>query len=207
MPQGIIMRPTWYSLILILILPCNAGANVGIPLIAIGFPFMVALLIPVLAMEAIIYKIKLNKSYWEAIKVSSIANLYSTIIGYPISWFFLFIYQLIISLLIWGIVTLFPSLESIQYEVASFFILPFIMPAWLPPFQNYPLELSMLLAGMVNFVPAYLVTVSSEKLILRKFWTEDKNVNQVCISANRASYSLLFVIVICVYVYTLIEKF
>lgn len=195
-----------YAFLSILIFPVDVYANVGLPMIAYGFPFMIVLFAPVLRIEILIYKIKLDKGFWSAFKVAGIANLYTTIIGYPISWFLLLIYQLIASIVLWGLEYILP-IGLIKNEIITFISIPFIMPAWIAPFYGYPIGLIMCLAGMVGLIPAYWITVSSEKKILRRFWGDDKNLDSICILANRLSYLFLYSVLIISYLYFLMEKF
>jgi hypothetical protein len=193
-----------YSFFIVFFIVGNAYANVGLPMITYGFPFMLLLFVPVLVIEAFIYKYKLNKGIWDSFKVASLANLYTTLIGYPISWFLLLIYQIVASILFSGIGKIIPA-KLIENQIISFISMPFVMPAWIAPFHNYPVELILYLAGMIGLIPAYWITVSSEKKILRKFWVNEKNLDKICILANKISYLFLFVVIIAGYIYTLLN--
>ena len=192
------VNPFIFCLFIFFIIARNAYANVGLPMITYGFPFMLWLFLPVLIIETIIYKFKLNKGVLESLKVASLANLFTTIIGYPISWFLLMIYQLFSSLLLWGLVNIFP-LRNIENHYIDFVSIPLFMPAWIAPLYNYPIYLIICLAGMVGLLPAYWITIYSEKKILRKFWAHDENIESICVLANRTSYLFLLLVIIVGY--------
>jgi hypothetical protein len=192
--------------LLIIFLPTNADANAGLPMISYGFPFMIILFLPVLLIEILIYRIKLDKSFLDAFKVAGIANIYTTLIGYPISWLFLLLYQMLTSGIIEGLRFIIP-MDLFINESLSFIILPFIMPAWLGYFKNFPNDLAICLAGMAGLLPAYWITVQSEQNILRKYWGNDEKINRICILANRISYLFLYFIVIISYFYILFTKY
>ncbi len=193
-----------------MLLPTNVSANAGLPMFAYGYPFMIALFIPVLLMEIVVYKLKLRKSIWDIFKVAGLANLYTTMIGYPISWFLLFLYQLIISvigLLLFQVLELVISLDFLENQSLEFFSIPFVMPAWLVPYYPYnyaPMDLIICLAGMVGLIPAYYVTISTEKRILKRYWKDEGTIDSACVMANRVSYLFLYLIVIGDYFYFLL---
>jgi hypothetical protein len=61
-------------------------ADAGIPMIALTFPLMVMLLIPVVVIEAFLCKKWLGLTNWEAMKSNAVANAVSTIFGVPLAW-------------------------------------------------------------------------------------------------------------------------
>jgi hypothetical protein len=61
-------------------------ADAGIPMIAVTFPLMLLLLIPVIVAEGFLCKKWLGLSTWEAMKSNALSNLASTIVGVPLAW-------------------------------------------------------------------------------------------------------------------------
>jgi hypothetical protein len=61
-------------------------ADAGIPMIALTFPLMLILLIPVIVTEGFLCKKWLGLSTWEAMKSNAVSNLASTIVGVPLAW-------------------------------------------------------------------------------------------------------------------------
>ena len=61
-------------------------ADAGIPMIALTFPLMLMLLIPVIVIEGLLCKKWLGLTNWEAMKSNAVANLVSTLVGIPLAW-------------------------------------------------------------------------------------------------------------------------
>lgn len=61
-------------------------ADAGIPMLAIAWPGMFLALIPVVLIEAWVLKPRLCLSMRRALKLASVANLASTVVGVPIAW-------------------------------------------------------------------------------------------------------------------------
>ena len=61
-------------------------ADAGIPMIALTFPLMLMLLIPVIVIEGLLCKKWLGLTNWEAMKSNAVSNLVSTLVGIPLAW-------------------------------------------------------------------------------------------------------------------------
>jgi hypothetical protein len=61
-------------------------ADAGVPMIFLTFPLMVILLVPIILIEAFLYKKWLGLTNRDAMRSSIISNLVSTIIGVPVAW-------------------------------------------------------------------------------------------------------------------------
>ncbi len=186
----LLSRSFLIALILILV-PSPASANVGIPIIAFGLPGMVILLIPIILIEGTIYRRHLNHELIRVGKAVSAANVFTTFLGYPLSWLFLLIGQWILTILS---VTIAKATGASSWGK---FFTPVIMAAWLPPFKWFE-DWMLPVAVMVNLVPAYFVSVGFETWILTKFFSEEpkERLRSLCHRANMASYLLLFMILI-----------
>jgi hypothetical protein len=61
-------------------------ADAGIPMIALTFPLMLMLLIPVIVIEGFLCKKWLGLTNREAMKSNAVSNLVSTLVGIPLAW-------------------------------------------------------------------------------------------------------------------------
>jgi hypothetical protein len=61
-------------------------ADVAVPMIALTFPAMLKLLIPIIVVEGLLCKKWLGLTTWEAMKSNAVSNLVSTIVGVPVAW-------------------------------------------------------------------------------------------------------------------------
>jgi hypothetical protein len=75
-------------------------ADAGVPMIFLTFPAMLALLLPIVAVEAWLCRKWLGLDTWAAIKANAAANAASTLIGVPLAWGVMLVLELIIG---WGI--------------------------------------------------------------------------------------------------------
>jgi len=55
-------------------------------MIALTFPLMLMLLIPVIVIEGLLCKKWLGLTNWEAMKSNAVSNLVSTLVGIPLAW-------------------------------------------------------------------------------------------------------------------------
>jgi hypothetical protein len=188
---------------ILIVFPNVSYANVGIPIIAIGETFMVLLLIPVILIEFFVYYKKLNKDVISSLKVAAIANISTTVIGYPLSWILLLFYQILMSLFLVSVGRLIPDIEKVSFPEVLIIL---VTPAWIAPYENYPINLMICLAGIVGLIPAYYITLWFEYPILKKFWGNDENIKSGCVLANRLSYSLLLLILIFLFFYFFINQ-
>lgn len=114
-----------YFLPLILLIPIVVGANVGIPVVAIGLPFMAANLIFIVLIEAIILKkANTNLGVFKLLIQVFLANLITALIGYPL------IAVLEASSVIFGMnlgwFLPFPNLEKMKFYIGTGVLLTLI---------------------------------------------------------------------------------
>ncbi len=89
------LRAVALGLVLCVALPTPALADVGVPMIFVTFPAMVAALIPVTVVEGLYLARALSLPKGNALKVSALANITSTLVGIPITWFILVVVQMV----------------------------------------------------------------------------------------------------------------
>lgn len=164
--------------ILLTLIPSSAQANAGVPMIYFLFPPLKIAIIPIILIEALIYQKLLDLDLKQAFLCSTIANLISTLAGFPLLWG-----------AIVGVGSIFGFLKL--YTVGNVIL----FPAWLGPLPNEKLLYLVPLSAAVFLVIAYFVSIAIEKLatrkLLEKLWkkTLDQNSLQKSVQiANLATY-------------------
>jgi hypothetical protein len=146
------------------------------------FPAMAAAFIPVVLIEAEVFRRALQARGVIALKASVLSNLVSTVLGVPVSW---------VLMVILGIVTTGGralGLSSLSNRVATVVL----QAAWLPPYEEDFYWL-VPIATIVLLVPAYFLSVIIERVVLYRV-LKDKpkaEVSRACWLANSASYLVL----------------
>lgn len=69
-----------------LIVPTVALANMGVPMIAIVYPGMGIMLIPVIVLEVVVLRRRLSAPLWPTAIMTPVSNLASTAVGVPLTW-------------------------------------------------------------------------------------------------------------------------
>jgi hypothetical protein len=167
-------------------------ANAGLPMLFVGWPVLVAALIPITAVEAMWYRRFLKLPGKRAWRGSLKANIRSTFVGLPVAWF---IWAALGGVTVGitsssGLISRELFLES--YTVAFLYLVA--TSAWLLPTPGGSNEVLLLGAGMILMLPAYLVSYLTEARILRSEWT-DRNPDQVYRHvwlAHLVTYGLLY---------------
>lgn len=85
----------FFLFIIFLLVVEPAYANAGVPMIFITLPYMIIGLIPIIIIEAYILVKKIGSSFKQTVKISTIANVVSTIIGMPITWLLLVLIEMV----------------------------------------------------------------------------------------------------------------
>jgi hypothetical protein len=167
--------------ILLLFTPTIAWANVGLPMIFLTLPSMTLALPVVAAIEALILSKKLGLRFRSALWAAIRVNLFSTLIGVPLTWFLLVALQLISG----G-----GRPHGIATPLQKFLAATWQSP-WLIPYEQQfwwmvPAALTFLL------VPFFFASWQSEYLLLRRmFGAESRQaVKSACFQANLLTYIL-----------------
>lgn len=160
-------------------------ADAGVPMLMLVFPAAFFLLVPIVAIET-----------WVARRVSPVsaerrflgvllANAVSTIVGWPLTWIVLALLQLFVI----------PGGQSGYNFPPPFGAIASVtlQSAWLMPYEDQ-LYWMVPTAAMVLLVPAFFVTILTERFVFRFFWRETiaKDRKSFVWSANIASYGLLY---------------
>jgi hypothetical protein len=167
-------------LVLLLATPTAAHANVGIPMLAYAWPAAWVVLLPVIALEALVAR-RIFRSDWpSSFKVAGLSNFISTLAGIPIAW--------VAVLLLGSLVHFFASL--LPRAVGVWVHMPFYA-AWLPPYRDSPPWL-IPAAGAVLCVPFFIASVWIERRVAQRFvGFHSTDVRRWAWRANLASYSLI----------------
>jgi len=162
-------------------------------MILIEWPAVIIALLPVILVEAAVFRRVLGMPYRKALYPVAVANLASTFIGYPLAWILRLIGQFALTLILMLVVGVVgePSkafLDSAWSRVGGVVL----YSAWLPGDDNGGLWM-LPAASLIGLVPAYFVSVYSEAWVLRRLMKgEDAlSIRAVSFKANLASYALL----------------
>jgi hypothetical protein len=80
--------------LVLLSLSAPASANIGVPMIFITLPAMMFALLPIILVESYVLIRRLALPGGTAVKLSTIGNLASTLVGMPVTWFVLVLLQM-----------------------------------------------------------------------------------------------------------------
>ena len=170
-------------------------ADVGLPMIILTWPAMVALLIPVIVIEGLLCRKWLGLKTWQAIKTNAVSNLVSTIIGIPLAWAVMFA----IEVGVLGLVSESNALQNWHSPIANviFFLLS---SAWLNPDLG---EKAWLIpaATLVLLIPFFFASYWIEYFVVRKMVgtpdEEPSNLSSTRVrtavrNANLVTYGIMF---------------
>ena len=159
-------------------------ANAGLPMLFLAFPFALYLLIPVIGLETWLARnvphIGAKRRFMDVLA----ANVFSTLVGWPLAWLVLVLLQIFVipgGASGYGVQTPLGAIASVTLQAA-----------WLVPYEEdfYWMIPS---AATVLMLPAFLVTIPSERLVLRYYWPQVplNDRRRFVWTANLVSYALL----------------
>jgi hypothetical protein len=181
-----------------------AYADMGIPMLAWAWPWMIISLIPIIMIESLYIRRSLKLSFGRALKVMSIANIESTLIGVPITW----VAWVIIEIILGYMGTLvFENFHVSLPESASLLLALTVGAAWFTGAQSN-LYWMVPTASLVLLIPFFYVSWLFErrrtKRLLREY--DPVNIKKATFIANLCSYGLLFAIVLGWLIYSIAKK-
>ena len=148
--------------ITLLLTPCQAHADMGLPMLAVVWPGSWILFFPITILEALVARRILNINWKQSMKISSVANAISSVAGIPITWLGLMLPFWLFSALIFYL----PLPESIKLHL----MIPFYA-LWLPPVTEKHLWMVPLSATLLC-VPFFYASVKIETKVAKKMLTE-----------------------------------
>lgn len=144
-------------------------ANSGLPMLMLGLPAMLLALVPIVFIEALYYRRRLPVTWRQALDGSWKANVWSTLVGIPLTWFALVIIQ-------FGTMSFFSnSFNSRSPILAESYLVSYlyfvITSPWLIPLRD---GFDQVVAGasMVLLLPCYVVSYLGESRVLQRKWPE-----------------------------------
>jgi hypothetical protein len=157
-------------------------ANVGLPMIFVELPFLAVALLPVAALEAVVYRWRLSISWGPSFSGSLRANLWSTFVGVPLVWLAQAVGQLAVGGgSAWGLSTPLARLAAVT-----------VQSAWLIPYES-DFHWMLPAAALCLLVPCLIVSVWVEQRRLRRYWpaVPIRPLVRAVVLANVVSYLLL----------------
>ena len=170
-------------------------ADVGVPMLVVQTPALVITLPIVILIEALICAKLLQIPKKRALRAATIANLVSTIVGFPVLWFALVLVQMLIGG--GGVPKLSEPWISI-YSVTA-------QAAWLIPYET-KLYWMIPTAMLVLLIPTFFMSVFVERFFYRRSLQSvapDANFPKTSWRLHLASYGFLFTIGLILLVYAI----
>ena len=173
-------------------------ADAGVPMILLTFPAMLAMLIPVILVEATLLRKWLGLQVWTAIKSSAAANVVSTLIGVPVAWGVTLLFEFFAFGAIMRIPAISRAADKWNSPLAHV-VVTVLAPAWLGPDERN-LYWMVPLATIVLLVPTFFLSVWIEAFVVDRMVSvpegDSSNLTSSRIratvrNANLVSYGLL----------------
>jgi HEAT repeat protein len=186
------------ALAIMLIAATPAQANAGIPMLLLVWPAMWLLLLPIIVLEAAVATKILHIDFMQGVQIAGVANLVSTLVGIPITWFLLFIVQLKAASKKGDF-----GLDTLRGKILSVTL----QSSWLIPYENANWMVPA--AELFLCIPFFLMSVSTEFFCAVCF-TQNKLPTQNLLAwawmANGISYGIISLVCLAILVRTIYKK-
>jgi hypothetical protein len=165
-------------------------ADAGVPMLFVEYPMMLFALIPVILAEFFVARKILSITPGNAFKGVAVANIVSTLFGFPLLWILLFLLELCVG---GGGARGLGTPWTRVYAVT-------IQAPWLIPYES-DLYWMVPAAGLFLLLPAFFASVYLECRICRKFWKDQRttDVRRFSWIAHFVSYPVLLAIALAYY--------
>lgn len=172
--------------------PSCARADAGIPMISVSYPIVVGLLVFVILIEAAYFRSRVRASWRSALLRLGIANLFTTLLGFPITWVVMFVLEMGTWTVLDLLTQRYPELSRFIDTPAGHVLLFPVTAASIDPTD------SVFVAGgafLVLLVPSFFLSAWLEaKWVVRKGWEGDAQAARSAVwRANLWSYLFLAV--------------
>jgi hypothetical protein len=141
-------------------------ADAGVPMIFLTFPAMAVLLLPIVFLEAWLFRKWLGLETWTAVKSSALANLGSNLIGVPAAWAVMLGFEFGVG---WGILKI-PALNRMAdnwHSPIATAVSALLSAAWLGPDEkNLYWMIPVAVLGLM--VPTFFASVWIETFIVEQ---------------------------------------
>ncbi|OGF44915.1 MAG: hypothetical protein A2452_03650 [Candidatus Firestonebacteria bacterium RIFOXYC2_FULL_39_67] len=174
-----------FSVLLLLLYPSFAHADVGVPMIFLTLPAMIIALIPIIIIEAFIFTKMLKVDFKTAYLPSTVANAVSTIIGIPLSWALMLAFEILFDGgKAYGLLTIGKKVIAVTLQ-----------SAWLVPYEG-DLWWMAPIAAAVGLIPSYFISVFIENWIVKTYFKDKdkKDIKKAVIKANLVTYGILLLV-------------
>ena len=178
--------------------PLPLFADAGVPMIVITLPGMIALLLPVIAVETVVVVRRTSLPGKKTLWATALANLASTIVGVPLTWGVL----VVCEMGLWLALGEFAGNRSWDSPIFQIFVTIFSAP-WLGPVEKSGWW-AVPLAAAVLLIPFFFVSVWVEQKVMEHFLpvtadseaqpneVSEKVLRNAVRDANLVSYGFLF---------------
>ncbi|HEY0947599.1 MAG TPA: hypothetical protein VGD81_20115 [Opitutaceae bacterium] len=161
-------------------------ANAGLPMLFYHLPAMVLALVPVVLAEWFVAHRGFGIAGKRALKGVVAANCFSALLGFPLFWFVGVVGLVVVGPFLSDVLPGFPTaLQAVFDAGAGAF--------WLGP---EPSGFQVMQAGAAMLVPAFVVSVCSERWVLRWMWRDlpPATLSRFTWQAHLVSYPVLAVV-------------
>jgi hypothetical protein len=168
----------------VLLVPSVAYANMGLPMIAIMYPAMGILLVPVIVLEVLVLRRLLSTPVRRTWAMVTVSNLVSTGVGIPLTWVALVAIQFVTGGTGWSPVLDVPILGTL---LSVTWLAPWMMPSgadehWMIPLASLALLVPFFFASwLIEYVVSLMFMRDMEAGLLKR----------AVFVANLVSYALL----------------
>jgi hypothetical protein len=172
-----------------LISATSAHANAGVPMLYLLWPGFGFALIPIIAVEAAVWRDSAKINWKQAITTASLTNIVSTVGGVPVTWGIMLTLELGVG------ATGYPDISAPWLERLHSVT---VQAAWLLPYDNERLSWMIPAATGVFMIPYYLVSVALEGVFAKL--TVDapmKRLFRLSALANAISYGIILMLIAC----------
>jgi len=183
-------RACW--VIALLLIPCAANADAGIPMLPLAYPVILVFLIPVIAIEGLYLRARLHTRWRPTLLAVTKANLITMLIGYPLAW----VLCLALELAFWGGLTVTRIGDRLHWDpghaVAKLLIVA-TSAAWMGPIEE---RWAIPFAYVILLVPSFILSGFVEsRLIDRRGWLgPGTRAERAIWQANALSYAFLAIV-------------
>jgi hypothetical protein len=185
-----VRRGLWaFALVLI---PCTANADAGVPLLPFAYPVILVFLIPVIAIEAIYLRARLKTGWRATLTATTKANVVTMLIGYPLAW----LSFLALELVFWGglmVTGIGDRLKWAPGHAISKLIIVAASAAWMGPVEE---RWAIPFAYVILLIPSFILSGFLEsRLMGRNGWLRSASPSARAVwQANALSYAFLAIV-------------
>jgi hypothetical protein len=171
-------------------------ADLGLPMIFVEWPLMLCALLPVIGLEGLVIHRSLSLSYRAAFLGVGKANIYSTLVGVPMAWGIMFLFQLATSLVMIPLALAQQKWHWTVLNAPIFQAVGFLLSlAWELPLKGQ-LYWIVPTAATLLLIPCFFVSVRLERRSCLCSWpsVDPAAVWRSVFLANLWSYGFLFLV-------------